>query len=232
MSRRMSPGLAVATALVAGSAAACRNPAGPSGPPVLLTANVVDPASVNAVSKFNSCSGHAFPDGSPNSAKNYFWPTSVNFNTTNVLREFAACSGTVDQNADDTDPNEQDRGRTYHLNCDGSSTLVRYFHLNAQVGLGQHVVAGDVVGFAVMLGAGQQPSATWQNSSNFDIAVSDGDDSHTENYFSKLSAAAFAAWASRGLTSVSDTINPGNPTCSSFRSSVGDADVFSFTPPL
>ena len=84
--------------------------------PTLLTANIVDPASVNAVSDFNSWAGHNFPQtNSPNSAKNYFWPNSTNFSTTNVLKEFAACSGTVGQNSDDTNANEQDRGQTFHL---------------------------------------------------------------------------------------------------------------------
>lgn len=215
------------------SALACHNPTGPSGPPALLTANIVEPSSVNAVSKFNSCAGHAFPDGSANSAKNYFWPNSTNFNTTDRLREFAACNGTVGQNSDDTAPNEQDRGQTYHLYCDGSSTMVRYFHLVAAgVSLGQHVQAGDFLGYASMLGTGQVPSATWQNSSNFDVAVSESDDNATENYFAKLSAGAFAAWAARGIFSVPQTLNPGNPNCSSFTSNVGSPDIVSLTPAL
>ncbi len=211
----------------------CHSPAGPSGPSLLLTANVVAPSSVNAVSQFNSCAGHAFPYASPNSAKNYFWPNSTNFSTTSQLEEFAACDGMIGQNSDDTDPNEQDRGRTFHLYCDHSSTMVRYFHLNLRDGLlGQHVRAADALGYASMVGTGQAPSAAWQYSSNFDIAVSDGDDSSTENYFAKLDAAAFAAWASRGLTAVSQTINPGNPTCASFGSSIGSPDVFTLTPVL
>ena len=199
----------------------------------MLTANIVDPLSVNAVSDFNSCSGHAFPqNNSPNSAKNYFWPNSTNLNTTNVLQEFAACPGKIGQNSDDTDPNEQDRGRTYHLYCDNSSTGLRYFHLNINPGVnGAHVSAGDLLGFATMLGTGQNPSGTWQNSSNFDIAVYEGDDDHTENYFSKLDAATFAAWSTRGLTSVANTVNPGNPTCTSFISNPGSPDIFSFSPP-
>ena len=199
----------------------------------MLSANIVDPASVNAVSMFNSCSGHAFPDGSPNSAKNYFWPNSTNFSTNGVLREFAACDGTINQNSDDTNANEIDRGQTYHLNCDGSSTMVRYFHLVLNGGLfGQHVRAGDVLGFASLLTPGQAPSATWQNSSNFDVAVSDGDDNGTEDYFAKLNAPTLAAWSTRGLSSVGQTINPGNPKCPAFASGVGSPDVFSFTPPL
>ena len=217
------------------AAAACHggSPSGPSGPSVVLTANVVDPMTVNAVSKFNSCSGHAFPDGSPNSAKNYFWPNSTNFSTNGVLREFAACDGMIGQNSDDTSANEQDRGHTYHLYCDSSSTMVRYFHLDlAAGGPGAHVHAGDFLGYAAMVGTGQVPSATWQNSSNFDIAVSEGDDNSTEDYFAKLGSSAFAAWAPRGLTSVSQTINPGNPTCPTFASNPGSPDILSFTPPL
>ena len=228
------PRLALAPVVfLVAAAGACHSPSGPSGPSVLLTANAVDPASVDAVSKFHSCSGHAFPDGSPNSAKNYFWPNSTNFSTNDRLREFAACDGMVSQNSDDTDPNEQDRGRTYHLFCDNSSTMVRYFHLNlTSVALGAHVHAGDVLGFGAMVGTGQAPSATWQNSSNIDIAVSDGDDNQTENYFSKLNASALAAWASRGVTDPSQTINAGSPACSDFLSGVGSPDIFSFTPTL
>ncbi len=213
---------------------ACHNPTGPNGPALLLSANVVDPMTVNAVSKFNSCAGHAFPmTNSPNSAKNYFWPTSTNFNSTDQLREYAACDGTTGQNSDDTAANEQDRGQTIHLSCDNSSTALRYFHINVAPGtLGQHVKAGDFLGYASMLGTGQSPSATWQNSSNFDIVVTEGNDNSTEDYFAKLSASAFSAWGVRGLTSVAQTINPGNPTCSSFSSNIGAQDIFSFTPPL
>ena len=213
-------------------AAACHSGAGPSGPPVLLTANIVDPESVDAVSKFNSCSGHPFPQNdSPNSAKNYFWPNSTNFSTTNQIQEFAACTGTIGQNADDTNANEMDRGQTAHLFCDNSSTSLRYFHLNFAAGLvGQHVTAGAFLGYASLVGTGQTPSPTWQNSSNFDIAVIDGDDSRTENYFSALDAATFAAWNARGITSVGQTINPGNPTCANFLSGVGSPDILSLNP--
>ena len=218
------------------AAAACGgSPTGPggSGPPVSLTANIVDPESVNAVSDFNSCSGHAFPDtNSPNSAKNYFWPNSTNFSTNGVLREFAVCNGTAGQNSDDTAANEQDRGQTLHLYCDSSSTSVRYFHLIFDAGtIGRHFTAGDFMGYASMVGTDQTPSVTWQNSSNFDVAViPSGNDATTENYFSALNAATFAAWSARGLTSVAQTINPGNPTCSAFLSAPGSPDIFVFTP--
>lgn len=212
--------------------AGCHGTTTPSGPAVLLSANIVDPDSVDAVSMFNSCSGHPFPENtSPNSAKNYFWPNSTNFSTTNQLQEFAACTGTIEQNSDDTAANEMDRGQTVHLYCDGSSTSLRYFHLNFTPGLvGQHVAAGAFLGYASMVGTGQTPSVTWQNSSNFDIAVIDGDDSRTENYFSRLDAATFAAWSERGITSVAQTISPGNPTCANFLSGVGSRDIISLTP--
>lgn len=228
---RRSGGLAALLTLFA-ALSGCHNAAGPSGPAVALTANVVNPDDVDAVSKFDSCSGHAFPEqNSPNSGKNYFWPNSSNFSSTGQIQEFAACDGTTGQNSDDTNANEQDRGQTLHLFCDNSSTMVRYFHLAfAQGLLGQHVTAGTFLGYATLVGTGQSPSATWQNSSNFDIAVSETDDTSTEDYFVKLSPAAFGAWAARGVTSVSQTINPGNPTCTSFASSIGDPDILSFTP--
>src|SRR5580698_6257924 len=76
--------------LVGVGSSGCKHTTAPN--PTLLTANVVDPNDVDAVSDFNSCSGHNFPESnSPNSAKNYFWPNSTNFSTTNVLKEFAAC---------------------------------------------------------------------------------------------------------------------------------------------
>jgi hypothetical protein len=80
-----------------------------------------------------------------------------------------------------------------------------------------------------MVGTGQAPSQAWNFSSNFDIAVSEGDDRTTENYFSKLSPAALSAWGARGLTSPSQAIVPGNPTCAQFNPA-GNAGVFAFTP--
>lgn len=200
--------------------------------PTMLTANIVDPQSVDAVSTFNSCSGHAFPEtNSPNSGKNYFWPNSTNFSTNGVLQEFAACDGTVGQNSDDTSANEQDRGNTVHLYCAAGSTSLRYFHITLNSGiLGSHVSAGEFLGYATMLNIGQTSSGTWQNSSNFDIAVSDGNDNTTVDYFAKLDGPTFAAWSARGLTSLSQTINPGNPTCTNFDSNPGSPDVFSFSP--
>jgi hypothetical protein len=221
-----------AVALVCVASAACNSST--ESNPVLLTANIVDPQSVNAVSMFNSCAGHAYPEqNSPNSGKNYFWPNSTNFSTTGILKEYAACDGTATQVSDDLDPNEMDRGQTLHLYCDKSSTALRYFHVVFAPGLvGQHVSAGDFLGYASMLGTGQTPSTTWQNSSNFDIAVSEQDDSRTEDYFAKLSPAALAAWSARGLASVSQTINRANPACSTFTSGIGSPDVFSFAPVL
>jgi len=212
----------------------CGGPTGPSaqdGPAVQLTANAVDPATVNAVSKFNSCQGHPFPEtNSPNSAKNYFWPTSTNFSTTSQLRLFAVCDGTTAQSSNDTSANQQDRGQTIHLYCDNSSTAVRYFHVNFTPGSLGHVRAGDFLGFASMLGAGQTPATAWTFSSNFDVAVTEGSDQNTVNYFSKLSATALAAWAARGLTSIAQTINPGNPVCGGYN--LNNADVFLFAPVL
>jgi hypothetical protein len=201
--------------------------------PTQLTANVVDPQSVNAVSLFNSCVGHPYPaPTAPNSAKNYFWANSTNFGTNDQLREYAACSGALSQTNNDTnDPSEFVRGQSVHLFCDHSSTSLRYFHLNfAPALLGHHVNAGEFLGFGAMAQAGQPPSGSWQNSPNVDVAVNDGDDSRTRNYFSSLDGASFAAWSVRGVTSISQTIKPGNPTCASFSAYIGSADVFSFTP--
>ncbi len=201
--------------------------------PALLTANVADPAELNAVSDFNSCVGHPFPQpNSPNSAKNYFWPTSTNFSSNAVLKLFAACDGVTGQNTNDTnDPGEFTRGQTIHLYCDGGSTGLRYFHINYPPGsLGKHVSAGSFLGYAAMVGDGQTLAAQWQNSGNFDIAVIEGDDSRTSNYFVKLDAATFAAWSVRGLTAVSQTFYGGNTACASYSSTIGSPGIFVFSP--
>lgn len=196
--------------------------------------NVVDPESVNAVSRFNSCVGHPFPQpNSPNSGKNYFWPTSANFSTNDQLKVFAACDGVVRQNSSDTSADQQDRGRTVHLFCDGTATSVRYFHLNfASSLLGQHLNGGEVLGHAALVGVGQaqSPIPAWYYSSNFDVAVSDGSDSQTENYFARLSPAAFAAWSSRGLTSLSQTVVSSGQNCASYNSDISNPGIFVMSP--
>lgn len=201
--------------------------------PVLLSANVVDPQDVNAFSQFHSCVGHAYPQpDSPNSGKNYFWPNSTNFSSNALLKLFAACTGKLGQNGDDTnDPREFVQGESVHLWCDGSSTAIRFFHINVTPRLlGQHVSAGDVIGYASLLGAGDPPASEWKYSENFDISVVDGDDSKAENYFSKLDAAAFAAWSARGITSVDQTIAPPR-VCTSYSSNVGNFGIVVLTPP-
>ncbi len=226
----------VLVALGAG-AAACHSPTSPSGPALLLPANVVDPMTVNAVSRFNSCVGHAFPQpSSPNSGKNYFWPASAFTSSTNQLRLYAACDGSISQpssDTNDTSPIALSRGQAFHLYCDNSSTGLRYQEITFAPGIvGQHVRAGDFVGYADLLGNGQSPAQSWQFSSNFDIAVFEGDDSATVNYFSKLSASALAAWAARGVTSVAQTVNSASTTCASYNSNITDSGVLPFTPSL
>ncbi len=221
----------LALSLLLVSSAACHSSTGPS-PLGQQLVNIVDPDSVNAISLFDSCVGHAFPQtNSPNSAKTYFWPNSTNFSTTDQLQEYAACSGTVSQAQDDVSANELDRGQTIHLSCDASSTSLRYFHVNFAASLvGRHVGAGDVLGTASLLGNGQTVAGTWQFSSNFDLSVSDGDDSVTVDYFTKLNASAFAAWAARGLTAVSQTMMPGGPSCGTYSSYIGAPGILTLTP--
>ncbi len=198
--------------------------------PVLLTANFADPNDLNAMSEFKSCVGHAF--NGPNSAKNYFWPNSTNFSTNGVLKFFAVCNGVTSQNSDDTsDPTESILGQTIHLTCDSSSTAARYFHITYPPGsLGHHVSAGDLLGYATMLPNGSQPAPSWQKSTNFEIVVVEGDDSRSEDYFSKLDAPTFAAWSARGITSISQTIVPGNPSCTSYSSEIPFPGIVVFSP--
>ena len=227
MTRRLLFGLAFA----AFAPMAC-NPV-TAAKPTLLTANVADPMDLDAFSEFESCVGHAYPlPSSPNSGKNYFWPNSTNFSTNAVLKLFAPCDGTVNQNDDDTnDPREFVQGESVHVWCDGSSTAVRFFHINFTPGiLGQHVTAGEMIGYASLLAAGAPPAAIWEQSMNIDISVVEGDDSRAENYFSKLDAAAFAAWAPRGITAISQTIQHGNVSCASYSSNIPGPGIVVLSP--
>ena len=217
------------------SFAACHNPSGPDGPELLLPVNVVDPGNVNAVSKFNSCVGHPFPQqNSPNSGKNYFWPSSAYSSTNGQLPIYAGCAGTITQPQDDTNDTSaqaQSRGQAFHLPCDNSSTGIRYLEITFSPDIiGRHVAAGGTIAYADLLGSGQTPAPTWQFSSTFDIAVYEGTDTSTVDYFSALSQSALSAWASRGVTSAAQTVNPGNPTCASFNATVPAPDIVSFTP--
>lgn len=83
-----------------------------------------------------------------------------------------------------------------------------------------------------MVGVGQAPSpiSAWYYSSNFDVAVADGNDSATENYFTRLSPAAFAAWNARGVTLLSQTVISGNSTCSSYNSDISNPGILVFSP--
>jgi hypothetical protein len=142
----------------------------------------------------------------------------------------------ITQDTDDTnDPSPQaaSRGPSIHLYCDNSETGLRYFHINFPAGLiGQRVKAGDFMGDAVLLGTDQTTSPIWQNSSNFDIAVFEGDDSNAVDYSAVLSSPALAAWATRGLTTITQTIVTPAPTCSTYNSNIGDPGILVFVPSL
>src|SRR5215475_3446366 len=117
--RRSRMGVLVLLCTTAGLLTACHNPSGPDGPQLLLPVNVVDPANVNAVSKFDSCVGHPFPQqNSPNSGKNYFWPSSAYSSTVGQLPIYAGCTGAITQPQDDTNDTSaiaQSRGQAFHL---------------------------------------------------------------------------------------------------------------------
>ena len=225
----MTRSVAFSCLLICLSPLACGSPTEPS---IQLLANIVDPNDVNAVSAFNSCQGHPYPQpDARNSAKNYFWPNSTNFSSTTLLKEFAACDGIVDQSTQDKGADQIDRGRTVHLYCDGSSTRLKYFHVTfAPSILGQHVKAGTLIGYAATLGNGQMPSMSWMYSSNFDIAVSEGSDDNTVDYFVKLSGLALAAWSARGLSAATPTTRAGNVTCGSYNAIFTAPDVIVFSP--
>ena len=206
-----------------------------TGPPILFGTNIVNPSDVNAVSKFYSCSGHPYPEqNSPNSQKNYFWPNSTNFNTSSSIAIYAACDGTINQTNDDTNDTSGSsgttRGMTVHLFCDNTSTALRYFHLNPTGQIGGHYSAGNQIGYADVFGGG---SVIWQNSSNFDVAVSDDNDNSTVDYFLKLNVSAWQAWSPRGLTDITQTWVSAPITCPSFNALVTDSvNIYSFSPAL
>lgn len=62
------------------------------------------------------------------------------------------------------------------------------------------------------------------------MAVSNGSDSNTEHYFSRLSAEALAAWQARGLTAVSQTVSSSGQSCATYNSDITNPDVLSFVP--
>jgi hypothetical protein len=123
---------------------------------------------------------------------------------------YAGCAGTITQPQDDTNDTSaeaQSRGQAFHLTCDGSSTGIRYLEITfSSAIIGRHVAAGDLIAYADLLGNGQTPADTWKNSSSFDIAVYEGDDANTVDYFAALNTGAMAAWAARGVSSVTQTI--------------------------
>ena len=77
-----------------------------------------------------------------------------------------------------------------------------------------------------MSGIGQvpPPNPGWYLSSNFGVAVGSSD-SQTENYFARLSRAAFAAWSARGVTSVSQTAAASNQNCASYNSDTSNPGI-------
>lgn len=198
-------------------------------PPVLLSANFVRPDQVNAVSKFNSCCGHAYPQqDSPRSGKNYFWPNSTNYNSSGKIRLYAACTGSIKQTAQDT---SNDRGSTVHLFCENSSTAVRYFHGVYDVPLPSgKISAGSPIGYADVSST-SSPCPSWAFCTNFDVAVSDDSDDTTVNYFSKLDSASMAEWNNRGLSDPNATNISTTAPCANFSCNVSDSSqVFSFSP--
>ena len=218
--------------ILAGSAftlAAC------SGPPASLV-NPVDPAEIHHVSKYNSCCGHAYPEqDSPNSAKHYFYPVDSLVNTNDRIHVYAACAGKVVQENRDMDSQAipgigEPRGQHFHLYCDGSSTRLRYFHVNhAAALLGSHVDAGALLGTAdVRCQVGTPPNP--EQCSDFDVAVSDHSDEETASLFSRLTPEALAAWAPRGLTSVSQVLRTPAPTCEAYACAHEEPDTFTLSP--
>jgi hypothetical protein len=181
---------------------------------------------------------------STNSGKHYFYPASGSEDTGPTIVSgltapvpqagntqifvAAPCNGMLVITSYDAQGNSQDardtqgftdangnptsRGDTYHFSCSGSQTSLRLFHLllAPTIMVNQPILAGTVLGNADIRCTPYFPGSC----SDFDIAVSEQDDSNVVDYFSKLTAGLLSShWpdvaADRALYA-----NPATTNCS------------------
>lgn len=57
---------------------------------------IFDPAQIKSISQFNSCCGHAYPDGSGTSQKHYFYAVSALQGTADQVSVSSPCDGFID----------------------------------------------------------------------------------------------------------------------------------------
>lgn len=116
----------------------------------------VDPANLDAISRYRSGVGHAYSDDyEPNnrSLKNYFEPLPAYLDTNTSLPVYAPATGTITSvtAAGQVLSTGEHRGTQIELVPDGYPQFdIVLFHVNAAPGLkaGVHVTAGDPLGFA------------------------------------------------------------------------------------
>jgi hypothetical protein len=187
------------------------NPATPL--PQFSTHDYIDPAALDAFSKYRSNAGHAFSDNyepSNRSLKNYFEPRPVYLNTNTSLPVFAPATGILGAVTPEghTLLNGEHRGFQLSLIPDGYPQFeIRLFHVNLAVGLdqGTHVTAGDPLGFADLREAIDVDWAVGAAWNATPTVVDPGQVPRAPGYrllspFDLMTDAAFANYARFGLT--------------------------------
>ena len=181
---------------------------------------------------------------STNSGKHYFYPIAGSEDTgptiiTGLMAPLpqagntqiflvAPCNGMLVLTSYDTQGNSQDmqntfgfadangkptdRGNTYHFSCTGSQTSLRFFHLllAPTITVNQPVLAGTVLGNADIRCTPYFPG----NCSDFDIAVSEQDDSNVVDYFSKLTPGLLSSHWPDVAADRAIYANPASTNCS------------------
>jgi hypothetical protein len=115
----------------------------------------------------------------------------------------------------DANGNPAPRGFIYHLSCANSQTSLRFFHLilDPSLTIPQTVTAGTVLGNADVRCVGYTQPAHEGTCSDFDIAVSEGNDNNVIDYFAKLTPGVLAADWPNISGNLSSFQNPASTNC-------------------
>lgn len=179
-----------------------------------ITVSPVDPARVTAVSKFRSCSGHDFSPGArgrggpdserARSMKNYL-QTDLALDAVGEVPILAPFDGRIEIRSE-----QFDLGKQVYVRANGWA--LRLFHIDPSVEDGAQVKAGQKIGSIVpanaqeMLGKQIGPDGK-QRPYEFDIAVTNQDDSDFRSMFDLMDTKVAEQWAARGFTKDNTTIS-------------------------
>lgn len=179
-----------------------------------ITVSPIDPTPITAVSKFRSCSGHDFSPGvrgrggpdteRARSMKNYL-QTDLTLDAVGEVEIRAPFDGQIEIRSE-----QFDLGKQVYIHADGWA--LRLFHIDPSVEDGAEVKAGDKVGSIVpanaqeMLGRQLGPDGK-PNPYQFDIAVTNRDDTEFRSMFDLMDDNVAAEWAARGFTKENTTIS-------------------------